>query len=303
MAHTHPERRALLIIVFGSIFLGAAISFFYTQDWRQYESRGAGTNIDPTASNHWAWNNVIGWIDFYPTSANIVVSNSQLSGYASSSVGEISLDCASTSIGNRCGSSDYKVSNDGTGKLSGYAWNDAIGWISFCNNRSHCPGSGISYHVEIDADGDFSGYAWNDIVGWISFSCDNDGSCPVSNYRVKTTWLATSSVGWLESATFDTGVDGGAQINSILWRGNQPTGTAVRFQMAFSNSSSGPWTFQWDDTDTASSSPTVGPNVALPVNYTLGANQQYFRYRIYLYSDLAHTATPRVDDVIVNWSR
>jgi hypothetical protein len=38
----------ILLVVFGSIFL---------------KYGRAATNIDPT--NHWAWNDIMGWIDFY----------------------------------------------------------------------------------------------------------------------------------------------------------------------------------------------------------------------------------------------
>ena len=301
MAQTFSYRRALFLIIFGSVFTGIASLFLFSGGWNQYEGYAAG--IDSGANNHWAWNDAIGWVDFYPTPPNIVVSDSQLSGYASSSVGEISLDCFSTSIGDRCGFSNYKVYNDGSGNLSGFAWNDAIGWISFCNNRPECPGTGGSHHVYINANQEFEGYAWNDIVGWISFNCiTNTPTCPPSvDYRVKTTCVATPSTGWLESGTFDTNVYDGAQINSILWRGSKPAGTAVRFQMAFSSSSVGTWNFQWDAVSTTS--PEVDPNISLPIDYTLGANQRYFRYKVHLFSNLAHTATPRVDDVIVNWSR
>ena len=57
--------------------------------------------------------------------------------------------------------------------ISGYAWSENIGWISFnCTND----GSGISceesrYGVNIDQNtGDFSGYAWSENIGWISFN-------------------------------------------------------------------------------------------------------------------------------------
>jgi len=52
--------------------------------------------------------------------------------------------------------------------VSGYAWSENIGWISF-NNTSG--GGSTSYGVNIDsATGNFSGYAWSENVGWISFA-------------------------------------------------------------------------------------------------------------------------------------
>ena len=76
----------------------------------------ASTNISATTTAHWAWNDIIGWIDFYNTQS-ITVSTSSLTGYASSSVGDISLDCHTTSIGNVCDESSYQVTNDGSGNL------------------------------------------------------------------------------------------------------------------------------------------------------------------------------------------
>jgi hypothetical protein len=302
MVKVISKRRFLVPIVLAGILLGVTI-FFLTYKGENIGHGAGPTNIDVV--EHWAWNEVIGWIDLY-TPGTVIVSSSKLLGYASSSLGWISLDCSDMT--SPCGSSNYGVQNDGLGKLSGFAWNDVIGWISFCGGESTstCPGT-QGYGVNINrTTGYFSGYAWNDVVGWISFNCvsDPDG-CGSTNYIVKTSWRSTStSFGWLDSVTYDTGVSGGAQINSIIWRGWNGSGassTEVKFQMAFSNSPSGPWTFGWDGT--FSKSPAVSPNTSLPVDYTLGANQRYFRYRIYLYSDVARDTSPRVDDVIVNWSR
>jgi hypothetical protein len=52
--------------------------------------------------------------------------------------------------------------NDGAGNLSGYAWGENIGWISFscANNPPTCATTG-SYGVHIDpATGIWSGHAW-----------------------------------------------------------------------------------------------------------------------------------------------
>ena len=154
------------------------------------------------------------------------VKGTRLEGYASSSVGDISLDCATTRSGNICGSSNYGVCNgpgpkdptnldgtcdagDASGELTGYAWNDTTGWISFnCDQSSHsgsndCASS--NYKVLINQNtGDFSGYAWNDTNGWISFNCANNTSCGVNNFKMNTLWRATSTFGYLESSIFDT---------------------------------------------------------------------------------------------------
>lgn len=267
----------------------------------------AATNIDST--NRWAWNDLIGWIDFYATNT-VNVNSQQLTGYASSSAGDISLDCATTRIGNICNQSYYKVINDGAGNLSGWGWNDNYGWVSFCGgqNNPNCPGS-IIYRVQIDPNtGDFSGYAWNDVLGWISF-CGNSsgtGGCAQTNYpyKVNTSWRATSTSGYLDSSIYDTGVNGGAQINSIMWKGELPAGTEVRFKIASSNSPTGPWNFVGPNGSTADTDyyGPVSPGIQYSVNYLLHSNHRYFRYRIILISDQTQRYSPRVDDVIINWS-
>lgn len=149
------------------------------------EATGPGDyGIDSTYK--YAWSEGIGWIDFGST-GTVKVNSTQLKGYANSSIGEISLDCATTPMGNICSNSNFKISNS-AGTLSGYAWNGSIGWISFnCANDSSCDSS--NYKVFIDSDGYFHGWAWNDSVGWISFNCtDVPGTCINSDYRVKTFW-------------------------------------------------------------------------------------------------------------------
>ncbi len=260
----------------------------------------ATTNISATTTAHWAWDDAIGWIDFYNTNT-VIASSTKLFGYASSSVGDISLDCSSTRNNNICGTSSYWVTNDGIGNLSGYAWNDIYGWISFDCNNGGTTCSQSPYRVYIDSNGDFRNFAWNDAIGWISFNCTNNG-CP-PDYKVNSSWLGNTSIsGTLDSSTFDTGVASGAQLNSVLWQGSMPAGTAVRFQFAVSNASSGPWNFWGTDQTSSTYVNTIGPGISASLNYSLFSNFRYFRYRITLYSDSAKILTPQVDKVIVNWS-
>lgn len=55
--------------------------------------------------------------------------------------------------------------------VTGYAWSENIGWISFNNTNTS---GGISYGVNITENasgvGVFSGYAWSENIGWISFN-------------------------------------------------------------------------------------------------------------------------------------
>ncbi len=275
----------------------------------------ATPNID--ATNHWAWNDIVGWIDFY-TPKTVTVLSANLTGYASSSPGDISLAGGS-------GSSTYQVINDGNGNLAGWGWNDVYGWISFCGGRqgtfkvSDCPGS-QPYETQISGTtGDFSGYAWNDIIGWISFcgSAQSSYGCvqfqfppcsqlpqDICKYKVNTSWRAVPKTASLDSSTFDTGIPGGAQLNSVLWQGYLPEGgAAVHFQFSASNSSVGPWNFTGPDGTENSDYGPVSANTSFSfTNYALYNNKRYFRYRVVLISDAAQHLTPRVDDIVVNWS-
>jgi len=298
-------------------------------------SVSAETNISSTSTDYLAWEDTDGWWDFYNT-GNVYVWSTKIVGYASSTAGGISLDCATSPGGDICSTSNYGICNgpgphntdgtcpngDASGILTGYAWNDTIGWISFnCNQSSHggsnnCASS--NYKVEIGGDGDWTGYAWNDIVGWISFNCSNNSSCGVLEYRVNTSWRATSTLGYLTSSVFDTGVETGAVLNSILWQGAEEgsgTGsTCVGFQAAASDSPSGPWNYigpSGDDTTYYGASCETSPNggvgcapadTAICVNRSELEGYRYFRYRMKLQSNLLQTKTPRVDDVILNWS-
>ena len=290
------------------LFITAGIAFLIIGA----HSAHASTNITATSNLHWAWNDGLGWIDFYNPNT-VTVTSAVVQGYASSSAGYISLDCNTSPTGNICspGNGNYQVVNDGAGNLSGWAWNDVIGWISLWCGNPGGSGCGVSsYRVTIDSGGNFQGYAWNDLVGWLDFNCDNisnpnPGSCAASNFEVQTAWVATSTSGTLDSATYDTGIPAGAQFNAITWQGSLPVNTSIAFKFAVSNSSSGPWNFTGPGGTTSTADAWVGgnPGIAVPFStYAAYQNFRYFRYRVILNSNVTQTATPRVDDVIVSWS-
>lgn len=54
--------------------------------------------------------------------------------------------------------------------VSGWAWSENIGWISFnCLNTDAC--GLVNYGVRVaDGTGHFSGYAWSENIGWINFA-------------------------------------------------------------------------------------------------------------------------------------
>ncbi len=289
------------IIIAAALFLGIWTGLL--------KIAAADTNIDSV--NRWAWNDIIGWLDFFGT-ASVTVTSQQLTGYAASAAGDISLDCETTRRGDICGQSNYKVTNDGLGNLAGWGWNDVLGWISFCGGQGtyDCPGTSTAiYEVRINpSTGDFRDYAWNDISGWISFCGTPGGSvgCVTTAfpYKVSTSWRSLSAAGSLDSSVYDTGVAGGAQLNSFLWRGDPPAGTEVRFKFAASNSQTGPWNYLGPNGSTSTDDyyGPVPPDTSYKPNYVLYNDQRYFRYRVILISDEAQQKSPRIDDIIINWS-
>lgn len=133
------------------------------------------------------------------------------------------------------------------------------------------------------------------------------------------------ATGTLDSAVFDTYTTGaalqGPAYNSIMWRGDQNTSLGkVQFQLATSDcpnaetnpivcSTAGTWNFIGGAScnssgyyDTTGIDAPVELSCA-PANHN---NQRYFRYRVRLCSSsdcsTGGTASPIVNDVVVNWS-
>ncbi|HUY69532.1 MAG TPA: hypothetical protein VMU70_00695 [Candidatus Tyrphobacter sp.] len=317
--------KKILIFVSGSFAL--AVALFYLSAPQAL----ASTNISSVSPDYYAWNDNIGWVDFYST-GNVEVTSTGLSGYATSTngYGYIALDCHTTpgSPSNICSTSNFQVVNDGSGNLAGWAWNDQFGWISFCGNASGgstwngstwvCPAS-PTYQVKVDLNGDFSGWAWNDNVGWFSFNCTNTSSCGTVSYKVNNTWSVAAS-GWLISSTFDAGAE--VAFNSILWNGTQPTGTDVKLQLATANCSngatdppacatnvgwggsktSGDGAFIGPDGTSATYYAPVGPGTPAPITTYYANNKRYYEYEATLEKGTNTTSTPTVTGVVVNWS-
>jgi len=82
--------------------------------------------------------------------------------------------------------------------ITGYAWSDNIGWISFnCSNTSSC---GISnYGLTIAADGTVSGYAWSDNIGWVSANSADVVGCPSAPCTPKISVTNGTATGWLKA--------------------------------------------------------------------------------------------------------
>jgi hypothetical protein len=241
----------------------------------------------------YAWSEKTGWISFGATNGNVEVGDSELTGYAwSEKTGWISLNCSNTVS---CATIDYKVANDGNGNLSGYAWGEKTGWINFDPAYSQ---------VVISATtGEFSGYAWGEKTGWISFNCSNASTCATVNYNVKTNWGGSGTVANLISSVFDTGVASGTALNTIMWQGSKPAGTSVKFQIASSNSSGGPWSYLGPDGSGTTYYSPSDAGIPAQINLSYHNGYRYFRYKVFLESDVGKAQAPRIDNIIINWSR
>lgn len=106
------------------------------------------------------------------------------------------------------------------------------------------------------------------------------------------------TAGLVDSTTFDTGSAGGAQYHALMWRGTfVATSGEVKFQIAGANAAGGPWTFLGPD-GTPNTFYGGVQDASIPFSYSAHNDQRYFRYRMTL-----ATTTPRVDEVVVLWSR
>jgi len=110
-------------------------------------------------------------------------------------------------------SSGFIVSNQG-GNVSGYAWSDNDGWVSFgCSNDSSC--NTVEYGVDINSTtGLFTGYAWSDNSGWISFTASDLAGCPSGACEARVTGGFTgnfpkSVTGWARALSLVNEVNGG----------------------------------------------------------------------------------------------
>jgi hypothetical protein len=104
--------------------------------------------------------------------------------------------------------------------ISGWAWSENIGWISFnCYNdyngdgvlEDHCSSSnyGVRVHPQTKV---FSGYAWSENVGWITFNEAELSGCPLSPCRA---WLDSDNkvYGWARALAYGGGWDGWIRLN------------------------------------------------------------------------------------------
>jgi hypothetical protein len=110
----------------------------------------------------------------------------------------------------------------------------------------------------------------------------------------------TSTVASLTSSILDTGVSEGAGFNSLLWLGNLGTNGNVKFQIAFSNSSSTVNTYYGPTSTSDYYQPNPNVSIAFPTTASSSPqNMRYIRYKVYLSTA---STTPQINDIIINWS-
>jgi len=89
--------------------------------------------------------------------------------------------------------------------VSGWAWSETIGWISF---NSTTGGGGINYGVNINTNGNFSGYAWSENIGWITFNQSELSGCPQTPCRAKFNKGTGEVSGWARALVYEGSEDG-----------------------------------------------------------------------------------------------
>lgn len=118
--------------------------------------------------------------------------------------------------------------------ISGFAWSDNIGWISFsCVDLGTC--TSVNYGVKVNSDNELTGYAWSDNIGWITFNESELSGCPEGACKAKlvgnslTGWAKALSAegngwdGWIslnkkDSDSVDYGINlGGTDFNGFAW--------------------------------------------------------------------------------------
>ena len=106
-----------------------------------------------------------------------------------------------------------------------------------------------------------------------------------------------ATYGTLESSTFDAGT-ATSSYNWISWSGSEPLDTDIRFQIATSDNSGGPWSFKGPD-GTSSTYYTDGNGEY--IDYASHASDRYIRYKLFLDSQ-ADLQTPTLEEVAVSYS-
>jgi len=202
-----PKISKIIILVFVVLLFGALGFGILTE-------AGSGDN-----ASGFAWGETTGWVSFNST-------NCDSDGNGITDTGNF----AQCPVGDAI--SDYGVNIDGNGKLSGYAWSEHIGWITFnesdlsgcpqgtCRAKINPPGQLGNSDVDIEGWARALAYAggWD---GWLKFDHgeSNEPYIDVNGDWHGWAW-GSDVVGWI---SFDgTDPDAGGAYNVTLGGVNNP---------------------------------------------------------------------------------
>ena len=149
--------------------------------WAIIASLFAPTSVyasDPQSTDHWAWSENAGWIDFCPANAGVRFLPQGLAGLAyGENIGWIDFGFSGfyppaeqqegpSLFGVRI---EAAVGDGSIQPLSGYAWAENAGWINFNTwQLGVVDAMGDPAGVRIEGDR-LRGYAWAENLGWINF--------------------------------------------------------------------------------------------------------------------------------------
>lgn len=156
-------------------------------------------------------------------------------------------------------------------------------------------------------------YSYTLNLSQTGLTISNFNAKAILTYRYKpvSCGLGYPPYGDLISAVYDaTSNSNGAAYNSIMWKGvlggESFDKGQVLFQLAASDNSSGPWNYVGGETCGSSDWFSASPNTPVSIScFSELNNKRYFRYKIRICSDdciLGGNSTPKVDDVVVNFS-
>lgn len=151
--------------------------------------------------------------------------------------------------------------------VSGYAWSDNIGWISFnCTDTGSC--GAVNYGVNIATDGDMSGHAWSDNVGWITFNENELSGCPSGACKAKLS--GNNLQGWARVLSNGDGWDGWISLNGPSYGVTKSGNNLVGYSWDASNISGESIGIGWIQFNPVFGGVTIAPDNPLTVD--LSAN-------------------------------
>lgn len=149
-----------------------------------------------------------------------------------------------------------------TAPITGYAWSDGLGWISFnCSDLGTCGSS--NYGLTIAVDGTISGYAWSEYAGWVSANSADLSGCPTAPCTARMN--GNLMEGWMK-ALASSQVQSGGWDGFISLSGSSPSYGPTLSGGVFSGYAWGDMNLGWIDFSSAQHSART-TWVACPPSY------------------------------------